>query len=102
MKYQHITNFICINDKHRVKVGKPRYPAAAAERGQEVVVFLNKTFAVDDHDFTRFVVIPSVVLDLTIPGSFAGSWYTCKVLVGFKDAVIQASSLHHATELNCN
>ena len=62
---------------------------------------LHETFAVGDHDFTRFSIIPSVVFHLSIPDSFEGSWYTGKVLVGLKDAVFQASSpLRHAAELH--
>jgi len=83
-----------------VKVGEPGYLVAAAERGREVVVSLEETFAVGDHDFTQFSVIPSVVFCLTIPDSFEGSCYTSKVVVGLKDAVSQASFLHHATELH--
>ena len=101
LKYRDLTNFICIDDKHRVKVGEPGFPVAAAERGREVVVSLHETFAVGDHDFTRFSIIPSVVFHLSIPDSFEGSWYTGKVLVGLKDAVFQASSpLRHAAELH--
>ena len=101
VKFQDLMNFICIDDKHRVKVGEPGFPVAAAERGREVIVSLNETFAVGDHDFTCFSIIPSVVLHLNIPDSFEGSWYTGKVLVGLKDAVFHASSpLRHAAELH--
>jgi len=71
VKYQGVTNFICIDDKHRVKVGEPGFPVAAAERGREVVS-LKETFAVGDHDFTLFAVIPSVVFCLTIPDFLRG------------------------------
>ena len=30
--------FICVDDKHRVKVGEPSCPVAAAERGRQVIV----------------------------------------------------------------
>ena len=33
VKYGDLTNFICIDDKHRVKVGEPGFPVAAVERG---------------------------------------------------------------------
>ena len=73
----------------------------STERGRDVIVSLNETFAVGDHDFTRFSIIPSVVFHLDIPDSFEGSWYTGKVLVCLKDAVFQASSPHwHAAELH--
>ena len=43
--------FVSLDDKHRVKVGEPGFPAAAAERGR-VFVGRNTTFEVGDHDFT--------------------------------------------------
>lgn len=42
-----------------------------------------------DHDFTRFSVIPSVVLEVN---SFEGSWYTGQVFVAINDSVHEASS----------
>ena len=101
VKYRDLSTFICIDDKHRIKVGEPGYPVAAVERGRQVIVSQTETFVVADHDFTRFSVIPSVVLHVDIPDTFEGSWYQGKVLVGLKDAVFQSSSpLRHATELH--
>ena len=100
VKYRDLSTFICIDDKHRIKVGEPGYPVAAVERGRQVIVSQTETFAVGDHDFTRFSIIPSVALQVEIPEKFEGSWYHGKVLVGIKDAVYQSSSpLRHATEL---
>ena len=99
MKYRELTYFICVDDKHRLKVGEPGFSVAAAERGREVIVSLRQTFAVVDHDFTRFSVVPSVVFHVAVPKSFEGSWYTGNVSVGLKDAVFQASSpIRHATD----
>ena len=69
---------MCIDDKHRVKVGEP---ISAVERGREVIVSLNDTFAVGDHDFTKFSIIPSVALLINIPETMEGSWYTGQVFV---------------------
>lgn len=45
------------------------------ERGKEVIVSLNETFVVGDHDFCKFSIIPSVVLINEIPSSLEkGSW----------------------------
>ena len=52
-------HFICIDDKHCVKVGEPGFPISAVERGHEVIVSLKDTFAVGDHDFTKFSIIAS-------------------------------------------
>ena len=101
VKYRDLSTFICIDDKHRIKIGEPGYPVAAAERGRQVIVSENETFAVGDHDFTKFSITPSVVLDVEIPDKFEGSWYTGQVFVGLKDAVFQSSSpLRHATGLH--
>lgn len=67
VKYRDYGNFICIDDKHKIKVGEPGLPVAAAERGKEVIVSLNETFVVADHDFTRFSLTPSVILHVDIP-----------------------------------
>ena len=82
VKYCELSTFICIDDKHRIKVGEPGYPVAAVERGCQVIVSQTEEFVVADHDFTRFSIIPSVVLQVNIPEQFEGSWYHGKVMVG--------------------
>lgn len=83
--------FICLDDKHRVKVGEPGFPVAAAERLRRVIVSLDKEFSVGDHDFTKFSLIPSVSLINEIPSSIEGSRYSGEVHVGLKDAVFEPS-----------
>lgn len=39
---------LLLDDKHRCKIGEPGYPVAAIERGKQVVVTTNETFAVAD------------------------------------------------------
>jgi len=91
---------VSIDDKHRLKVGEPGFPVAAAERGRRVMVRAGTTFEVGDHDFTKFSIIPSVVLLTDIPERIDDSWYQGQALVGFKDAAFESSSpLCHATEL---
>ena len=93
--------FVSLDDKHRIKIGEPNYPDAAAERGRHVLVGLNETFEVGDHDFTKFSVVPSVSFVIKIPEAVEGCWYEGEVHVGYKDAVFQPSyALHHATELH--
>lgn len=99
--FRSISMFVCIDDKHRIKVGEPNFPVAAAERGREVIVSINDTLAVGDHDFTKFSLIPSVALVVDIPESMEGSWYTGDVFIGLKDAIYEASSaIRHAKELS--
>jgi len=37
------TAFLSIDEKHKIKVGEPNFPVAAAERGRQVVVSMNKS-----------------------------------------------------------
>ena len=62
VKYISFCTFASLDDKHHCKVGEPNYPVAAVERGKSVLVSLNRSFSVSDHDFTRFSLIPSVAL----------------------------------------
>lgn len=57
----------------------------------QVLVGLNERFTVGDHDFSRGSIIPSVVLNISIPETASESVYTGKVTVTLKDAVFQAS-----------
>ena len=99
--FRESTLFLCLDDKHRVKVGEPGAPVAAAERGKQVLVSMSQSFQVCDHDFTRFSLIPTVLLKVDIPVSMDGSWYDGQVFVGIKDAVFEPSSaLRHACELH--
>ena len=45
--------FYCLDDKHRIKVGEPDVPVAAAERGHCVLTAPGAEFLVTDHDFTK-------------------------------------------------
>ena len=74
--------FICMDDKHCLKIGEPNYPVAAVERGRRVLVSRNQSFEVADHDFTKFSMVPSVSLVVDIPDDVTSSWYSGQVLVG--------------------
>ena len=101
IKLKDHCTMVSIDDKHRMKVGEPGFPVAAAERGRRVMVRSGTTFEVGDHDFTKFSIVPSVVLLINIPDRIEDSWYRGQVMVGFKDAVFESSSpLRHATELS--
>ena len=90
--FRDYSTFLCIDDKHRIKVGEPRVPVASVERGRRVIVSKDASFEVADHDFTRFSLVPFVCFAIDIPDSIVGSWYSGKVLVAFKDAVFEPSS----------
>ena len=74
VKFQENSILVSIDNKHKIKVGEPGYPVAAVERGRQVIVSRTETFAVGDHDFTKFSLIPSVILRIDIPDKFEGSW----------------------------
>jgi hypothetical protein len=67
--------FICLDDKHKISVGEPHYPVAAADRGWRVLVKEGERFMVGDNDFTKFSLVPSVVFIISIPIEITGSWY---------------------------
>lgn len=55
--YREHSNFISIDDKHRLKVGEPGVPVAAAKKGRRVLVSRDSSFEVADHDFTHFSIV---------------------------------------------
>ena len=65
-----------------------------------VISTSGKCFAVCDHDYTKFGIVPSVTILCDIPQSLEDSFYRGQVFVGLKDAVLEPSSpLRHCTEL---
>lgn len=100
VQFKEYSNFVCLDDKHRIKVGEPKFPVAAAERGRRVLVSRGTAFEVGDHDFSVFSLIPSVCFLVDIPNSVELSWYTGSVIVGLKEAAFEASSpQRHCKEL---
>ena len=94
--------FVCLDDKHKIKVGEPHSPVAAAERGRQVIVPTQARLQACDHDFTKFGIVPSVTLIVDIPDEISGSWYHGEVKIMFKDTAFESSSpIRHSTEL-CN
>ena len=88
-----------MDDKHHCKVGEPKCPVAAVDRGKAVVVSLHHKFTVSDHDHTKSSIIPSVTMICEIPKSIDESFYQGRVFVGIKDAIFEPSSaIRHAAE----
>lgn len=71
-----VCSFISIDDKHKVKVGEPKCPVAAVERGKRVLVRDDEYLTISDHDFTKFSLIPSVIFIIDIPKEISDSWYS--------------------------
>ena len=93
IRYRQFTTFVCLDDKHTIKVGEPGYPVAAVDRGKAVLVGLKEKFVVGDHDFTRFSITPSVNFVVDVPESIEESFYHGRVHVGLKTSAFQPSSL---------
>ena len=84
-----------------VKVGEPGFPVAAIDRGKQVLVGINTSFEVGDHDLTKAKFTPCVALVCDVPNSISEWFYRGKVVVTLKDAVLQPSSpSRHAAELD--
>ena len=98
--FHRFSVFACLDDKHKVKVGEPGFPVAAAERGRQVLVHSSTSFEVGDHDFTKSSITPSVTFLVDIPDDIAGSWYAGQVHVLYKDTIFEPSSpSRHGTEI---
>lgn len=63
---RELVTLVSMDDKHKIKVGEPSYPLAAAERGKQVIVGINQVMAVGDHDFSNCTLTPSVNLMVCI------------------------------------
>ena len=58
--FREFVVFASLDDKHKVNVGSPGNPVAAAERGRQVLVHSSTNFEVGDHDFCNMSITPSV------------------------------------------
>ena len=68
IKFMEYCQFVCMDDKHKYKVGEPGLPVTAVERGKREVVCTNsKLFSVADHDFS--------MCDTYVPETIDGSFY---------------------------
>ena len=57
-----------------------------------MIVSANEIIAAGDHDFTKFSLVPSVILNVDIPESLEGSFYTAQGYISLKDTAFQAST----------
>ena len=68
--------FVSLDDKHKISIGEPAYPVAAAERGRRVPVRQDEYMTVGDHDYTKFSLTPSVVFIIDVPEEISESWFS--------------------------
>lgn len=62
-----LVQLVSMDDKHKIKCGEPSFSLAAAKRGKKVIVDMNQTMAVGDHDFSKCTLTPSVNLLVGFP-----------------------------------
>ena len=92
--------FLSIDDKHKVKIGEPDVPVASDERWRPVIVPVGSQLLAADHDFTKFSIVPSVILCPDIPEKITGSWYDSQVMVMLKEGAFEPSSpARHSAEM---
>lgn len=92
LRFKEHCNLLCVDDKHKIKVWKPGYPVAAAERWKSVLVAMGKRFEVSDNDFTKFSITPRIALSMKTPDSIEETFYVGKVSVILKESVFELSS----------
>ena len=66
---KHTTDWTFFNAdaKYKVSVGEPDFPLASVSQGKEVVVGVNESFRVADHDFSKVSLIPDAIFVQDIP-----------------------------------
>ena len=62
IKNRNNVAFFSANAKCKVSVGETGFPVAAVARGKKVVVDVNETFRVADHDFSKLSFIQDAYL----------------------------------------
>lgn len=92
LRFKEHCNLLCVDDQHKIKVWKPWYPVAAAERWKSVLVAMGKRFEVSDNDFKKFFITPRIALSMKTPDSIEETFYVGKVSVILKESVFELSS----------
>ena len=106
VKYRNETLFLSADAKCKVTVGEPGYQIAAVSRGKKVIVWVNESFQVADHDFSKLSIIPDAILVQQIPedveqveaepekavGGKTNGWFSGQVFYAFKTMVNEGST----------
>ena len=99
VKNWHNVAFFSADASYKVPVVEPDFPIASVTCNKKVIVRSNKTFTVNDHDFTKLPLIHDAHLLHELPepddserSPKVGEWYKGKVYYGLKSMVTEASS----------
>ena len=107
MKDRLNATFFSSDAKCKISVGEPDFPLASVSIGKKVIVGVNESFQVGDHDYSKMSIIPDACLVHEIPesseepldyevttqeNSKRNSWFSGQVFYGFKSMVTQGST----------
>ena len=105
IKHRTDLTFFSADATCKVSVGEPDFPLASVSRGKKVVVGVNESFRVADHDFSKVSLIPDAIFVQDIPepqddkpadeylhDDSKNSWFRGHVYYGVKNMVTQAST----------
>ena len=105
IKHRADATFFSADGKCKVSVGEPDFPLASVSQGKKVVVGVNKSFRVADHDFSKVFLIPDAIFVQDIPepqddrladeylhDDSKNSWFCGQVCYGVKNMVTQVST----------
>ena len=67
IKHRTDSTFFSADAKCKVSVGEPDFPLASVSQGKKVVVGVNESFRVADHDFSKVSLIPDAIFVQDIP-----------------------------------
>ena len=99
--HREYVEFLSEDDKAIVPIGEPGKAVSAVQRNtKKSLTPRNEPSLLSlDHDFHVFGLVPSVILQIDVPGNVADSFYHGQPHVIVKDKVFEPSSaLRHATE----
>ena len=88
------SHFAMISSDAKCKgsVGEPGAPIVSVSRGERVVVGVNQTLQVYDHDYSKISLIPDATFIQTIPDEDDDTWYRGQVFYSIKDMALQRST----------
>ena len=105
IKHRSDSIFFSADAKCKVSVGEPDFPLGSVSRGKKVVVGVNESFRVADHDFSKVSLIPDAIFVQDIPEPHDDkpadeylhddskySWFRGQVYYGVKRMVAQATT----------
>ena len=99
MAHRDTSTLFSVDAKCKVSVAEPNFPIASVTRGKKVIIGINQSFEVGDHDFSKISIIPDIVFVQKISENkeqgdegFLSSWFSGKVFYSFKNMVTQDSS----------